>query len=485
MRFQQKVFAPAICLISLMGLLSSPARAEIDLVISEVYANSPGSVSDSGKEWFELFNLSPETPIDLEGAVVRRLDGTAQNEAWSITLTNAPILQVGERLVLAASEDLGLNQCFTFTPYVLSSPFSLSNSGVQYLEITTLNNEGEKVKISNSNSFPDGQARERAANDETDDLDVAWSTATCEISGSAFGTPGKSLGDCLTEEDFLPESECGGEPPVVTTDGGVVLPGPTTSELDGGGVVDTTGNQSPSGSLTVISSTESQATLQISASDADHNYVSVDLYYAVSNQDMAGKEITTGLLVTADGTPENYEWNFGNTPEGSYFPFAAFTDSFGARTYTFGDRAVLVGSQAQNMAFELTEPDGINDVADATQKVSISWSIFPATDGVVSLYYDDDTQGFDGTPIVSGLSAASVGPRSYKWAPQNVASGNYAIYGILSWAGGQEKAYSPGFVEVVSPTEGCQCNGQQRSSPDFFSFGLLGLLLLRLRRKTL
>jgi hypothetical protein len=187
--------------------------------------------------------------------------------------------------------------------------------------------------------------------------------------------------------------------------------------------------------------------------------------------------------VAADGAPVDYEWTFGDTPEGSYYPFAVFTDSFGARTYTFGDRAVVVGSQDQNMAFEITEPDGINDIADATQKVSISWSIFPATDGVVSLYYDDDTQGFDGTPIVSGLSAASVGPRTYKWDTQDVVSGNYAIYGILSWAGGQEKIYSPGFVEVVNETEGCQCKGQQRSSPDLFSFGLLGFLLLRSRRK--
>ena len=61
-----------------MSLGSNSARAEPDLVISEVYANSPGSVSDSGKEWVEVTNVTAETTIVLDGAVLSRLDGTAQ-----------------------------------------------------------------------------------------------------------------------------------------------------------------------------------------------------------------------------------------------------------------------------------------------------------------------------------------------------------------------------------------------------------------------
>ena len=401
-----------------MSLGSNSARAEPDLVISEVYANSPGSVSDSGKEWVEVTNVTAETTIVLDGAVLSRLDGTAQSEQWAITLNGASELAPGASLILATAEDLGVDLCFSFTPYTLPSTFTLGNSGVQFLKIETVNGEGETVKISNSNSFPDGQSRERLDNDSTEDLDTTWSTSTCELTSNTYGTPGKGFGDCLTEADFLPAADCGGTN-VVVSDGGVISI-PSVSELDGGGVVDTTNNQAPSGSLTVVSSTETGATLRLSASDSDHDSVSVALYYALSDQEMAGQEIAGGIYAAADGTAVDYQWDYGETPEGTYYPFASFTDAYGARTYTFGDRPVIVGSPVTSMTFSLTAPDGINDTASAESSVSIEWSILPATEGVVALYFDTDSVGFDGEPIVSGLSATSTGPRSYRWTPENV-----------------------------------------------------------------
>ncbi len=478
-KIQVKSLLPIAGLLMVLG--SSHARAETDLVISEVYANSPGSVSDSGKEWIELTNATADTNITLEGATLTRLDGTAQSEEWRITLVGAPSLDAGESIVMSTTDDLGIDLCFSFTPYLLPSTFSLGNSGVQFLQIQTLNGEGETVKYSNSNSFPDGQSRERADFTNTDDLDTAWTNSTCELTGNTFGTPGKSIGECLGESDFLPETECGGTP-IVTTDGGVIFE-PVPSELDGGGAVDTSNNQVPNGSLTVASSTENSAVLRLSASDSDHPSVSVTLYYALTNQETAGQEIAQGIFVTADGTSLDYEWVFGDTPEGTYYPFAAFTDAYGARSYAFGDRAVIVGAPDATMSFSITAPDGINDTASATSAVSIEWSILPATEGVVALYYDSDSEGFDGIPIVSGLSAASTGPRTYRWAPDNVDPGNYAIYGVLSWKGGQEVAYAPGFVEVTGEVEGCQCTQHHKKKASYFAFILLGMLLLPLRLK--
>ena len=132
-------------------------KAAASLVISEVYANSPGGGQDSGEEWMEVTNTSLDESIDLNNAVLKRLDGTARAEAWSITLSDAPILAPGASLVLAQESDLGLNLCFAFDAYLLGDQFVLGNSGVQYLSLFTADgNWGKKSSSPTQTLFPMG-----------------------------------------------------------------------------------------------------------------------------------------------------------------------------------------------------------------------------------------------------------------------------------------------------------------------------------------
>ena len=430
-----------------LAMLCQPSVANANLVITEVYANSPGSGQDAGKEWLELSNTSEDTAIDLDGATLQRLDGTARNQAWSLTLTGAPTLAPGTTLVLGESDDLGLGLCFAFEVFVLDSSFVLGNSGVQFLSIETADQLWGEEAVLNPSTFPDGQARERVDANETEDIGTAWAASSCELQTNVYGTPGQAPSTCLTEEDFLPSSECaGGGTPVVGTDGGVSNGNSggvtTTSTLDGGGQIDVSGNAAPTGSLVIISSDGQSATFQLTATDADHMAVSGSLYYAVAQNQPAGQEIVAGLNLQSDGSPVEFVWEFGDVPEGTYYPFAVFSDSYGAKSYAYGTQAIQVGAQTAEMAFSITEPDGINDSASASAGLNIAWNILPAVDGVVALYYDTDGQGYDGEPIVSGLSANATGPRTYLWQPdESVPNGNYAIYGVISWAGNQAMAF--------------------------------------------
>ena len=473
-------------------LAVAPMKAAASLVISEVYANSPGGGQDSGEEWMEVTNTSLDESIDLNNAVLKRLDGTARAEAWSITLSDAPILAPGASLVLAQESDLGLNLCFAFDAYLLGDQFVLGIQGCNTCPFTADGNWGEEVKFSNSNSFPMGVPESVDAS-EKDDLDVAWSTAECDLGSGAFGTPGNATaaaGDggvgvsahgCLEPDDFLPASACepgGNSGQADAGPGGGNNNTQVTSSLDGGGQVDTAGNATPNGSVTAGIASGQEVTLQLSATDADHDRISAGLYYAALQNQLAGQEIVAGLSLPADGSVVDYTWDFTAAPAGTYFVFAVFTDSYGAKSYAYADRPVQIG-EAEFGDFAFTEPDGINDFSDGSSGVTLSWSILPAVEGVVSLYYDDDAQGFDGTPIVSGLSADPAGPRTYLWIPdEEVANGNYAIYGVLSWGDHQAQAYAPGFVEIQKPDAGCQCSTHEKGPENGVPFGAALLLLL-------
>lgn len=104
--------------------------------------------------------------------------------------------------------------------------------------------------------------------------------------------------------------------------------------------------------------------------------------------------------------------------------------------------------------------DDVRIAADWTADASftIQWAAQDADGGAtVSLYYDANASGYDGTLIASGLAAAG---GSHAWNTSGIPEGTYYIYAVITDGTNENRAYSGGPViirhagPVLSPTIG-------------------------------
>ena len=96
------------------------------------------------------------------------------------------------------------------------------------------------------------------------------------------------------------------------------------------------------------------------------------------------------------------------------------------------------------------EPDVVNDTAD-TRFVILWIDDDPEDDAKISLYFDTDNQGADGTLIVSGLNEDGDGPGNddYDWDTTLIWQGNYYIYAVIDDGFNEPVvAYSDGIVSI-------------------------------------
>lgn len=95
----------------------------------------------------------------------------------------------------------------------------------------------------------------------------------------------------------------------------------------------------------------------------------------------------------------------------------------------------------------ITEPDGINDNADATS--TIAWDDSdPDSNAAISLFYDADKTGANGTLITSGISEDSA-INSYVWDTSAVPTGTYYIYGVIDDGAATALSYSTGSTTIA------------------------------------
>ena len=95
-------------------------------------------------------------------------------------------------------------------------------------------------------------------------------------------------------------------------------------------------------------------------------------------------------------------------------------------------RRRLPYSSTHAARISIIQPDGIDDTADTG--FTIQWiDDDPDDDAAVSLYYDTDNSGADGTLIVSGLSedADEPGEDQYVWDTSAIAEGSYYVYAVI------------------------------------------------------
>lgn len=84
------------------------------------------------------------------------------------------------------------------------------------------------------------------------------------------------------------------------------------------------------------------------------------------------------------------------------------------------------------------------------QATKIRWTAMQGT-GVVDLYRDNDSSGFNGTPIASGLP---FGAGSYTWDTSALPNGTYWVYAVVRDSFNSSRAYSlaPQLVDHASPS---------------------------------
>jgi hypothetical protein len=88
-----------------------------------------------------------------------------------------------------------------------------------------------------------------------------------------------------------------------------------------------------------------------------------------------------------------------------------------------------IGDVKASPTIVVTEPDGINDKANTA--FTISWTDkSPSGEALISIYYDTNSSGADGTLIVSNLSSEEEA-NSYTWDTSALPESDYYIYAVI------------------------------------------------------
>ena len=176
--------ACSLCVFDEVACIADPAPSVGQVIITEVMAN-PGAVSDSLGEYFELYNTSASTTLELLGCTVTLAPDTVR------TITSSLTIAPGEYLALARSDAPG------FAPDYVYDTFIMPNDGGS-LAIACGGTVIDEI------SFPSATAGEAYSLDpdllDAEENDIAGSWCGAHLSmfdaGDDLGTPGAANGDC-------------------------------------------------------------------------------------------------------------------------------------------------------------------------------------------------------------------------------------------------------------------------------------------------
>ena len=161
--------------------------------------------------------------------------------------------------------------------------------------------------------------------------------------------------------------------------------------------------------------------------------------------------IMDGLSEDMDGNSGFYTWDTSLLPDGQYYLSARCDDGHNDPVTVAGPNPVFVNhTKEQNDAplILILEPDGMDD--NAHTAYMITWIDSDAdSDAQISLYYDSDSSGYDGTLIAQGIEENEYGGSgAYIWDTSTLAQGTYYIYGLITDSENDARDYSPGAVVV-------------------------------------
>lgn len=403
-------------------LLPCSSAAAAGLIITEVYANAPGSSRDSGKEWVELYNPADQ-PVPLRGTRLCRLDGTKQEQAWCVDIA-ASELEVPAKsyAVVAQARDLGIGVCLNKPVHVVTdTAFSLKNSGVQFL-CAHAGGVETCVKFSDSKTFPDGKSRHLVALDRKGlDLGQDWVEESCMLVDGVFGTPGFARGACGGQTDnpwyaawvcpvAPPAASGGGDGGVVTGDGDA---GRTEAqarrEQVGRQLQETLRQPLPALVLTDVSLNGRQGTLHYRVEQGSFNQVVELSLYAAAEPEARSGVLLAGAVPLPSQADQQLElaWSAKTLPPGPAFLFVRARDSGGRAAYAHAPKSVAVKADQTTPRVRMARAR-LHQAVAGHQTVELQWRVEPPAPGTLTLQWRTGGESAgEWQPIVTALPVDS------------------------------------------------------------------------------
>jgi hypothetical protein len=197
-------------------------------------------------------------------------------------------------------------------------------------------------------------------------------------------------------------------------------------------------------------------------SDPD-NDATISLYYDSDDNGFDGALIIEGLSENSHGNSGIYAWNTSQIQEGEYYIYGICDDGTNEPIRKYGSFPLIVNhtyeltqtSSTNNNSLsnvppfiQIIEPDG--ETHYSHKEYMITWIDSDKNDDAsISLYYDPDFSGYDGTLIISGLSEDEHGNSGmYIWNTTLIPNGEYFIYAIIDDGLEVSRDYSPGMIIV-------------------------------------
>lgn len=249
---------------------------------------------------------------------------------------------------------------------------------------------------------------------------------------------------------FWPMDPCRSSPPVsgvVTMKG--IPPFLGITQPDGVGDI-TFGTYAPEGQIPQFG----RFTVEWTDDDPD-SLPEIALYYSTVREG-AGILIVSGL--SQNSSEDSFDWTLMGVQPGSYFIRGVIWDNDNPPMESWSPGRLVVVDDPTKPFLSIDSPGVSAPPAGGTFK--ISWtSLDIDSEAGISIYYDSDPSGFDGTLIAGGLKDAD-GPGSLEWNIGALAPGNYWIYGIMDDGENETvRVYSSGpvpvngapFVNLTSP----------------------------------
>ena len=165
-----------------------------DLVITEIFADATSS--DTGKEWFEIYNPT-NAPIILNGLILKESGSDTHTIAGATDI----LVQPGQYFVLGESADMASNGGVT-VDYEFPPSYDLKNTtdqiiieGANAIIIDEVEWKRDAITITSGVSAQVGKQHDLNAIDNTDAQ--FWCNATTAFGDGDFGTPGAENSECL------------------------------------------------------------------------------------------------------------------------------------------------------------------------------------------------------------------------------------------------------------------------------------------------
>ncbi len=180
-----------------------------DLVISEFLA-SPSNDADAEREWFEIYNPSPDTTYNLEGMRIRNVDASEDHPVIAGgTLNIAP----GEYLLFAIEEDTtingGMSVDYMYTGFTLGNTADSIKLYNPYsdtlIDEVAYSDTGDWSIFQGFSMNLDPDRLDSADNDSVDN----WCYGSFVYDSANFGTPGAANSECgsVVDGDVEDDSE--------------------------------------------------------------------------------------------------------------------------------------------------------------------------------------------------------------------------------------------------------------------------------------